>query len=439
MPTSVTAGAPLEPLLIEQVVTYLRVFGLLVGTPTILLAGFPGPDRPVIAWGIQLVLLLGTVALVVWRRSLRRGDAPLILAAGFVLDSLVIAGYVLAFSHLVPNVSWAMLFTLLADAALRYGVRGAVVGWVLAALLFVAQAQAHESATGTGMPAVGYLYVLGTLAGAAGVLAVFTTTLVRQARLARQQALALADANRVRDRLLAMSSHEFRGSLTAMRMAAGTVRTHLARLSPDRATALLDEVERQGNHLSRLVDDLFTVAQARSGEIEVRRRWDALPESVQVALTAASRHRDGHVLTVSSAPVSCHLDHERFQQVVRNLVENAYKYSPAGSRVAVVATHHHDLLEVRVADDGPGIPAADRERVFEPFTRRRDAAARSDSSGLGLYVVQQIVAAMDGCLDLHTSARGTEFVVALPAEARPLGHGGLRAVPDVSRSPAEHP
>jgi signal transduction histidine kinase len=423
-----SASAPLRPMRIEQVVTYLRVFGLVAGVPTLLLASFPGAARLQLAWGIQGVLLVGTVALVVWRHTMRPGDERAVLLAGFVLNAVVIAGYVLAFTHIEPNVAWAMVFTLLADAALRFGVRGAVVGWFVSALAYWVQAQAHEAATGVSTPVVAYVYVLATLAGAAGILAIFTVTMERQAKLAQQQALALADANRVRERLLAMSSHEFRGSLAAMMLAADTVRTNLARLGPERSATLLGEVDRHGKNLSRLVDDLFTVAQARNDSIEVRRRWDSLPESVQVALAAANRYREGHMLTVSVEPIACELDHERFQQVVRNLVENAYKYSSDGSRVVVIAAHIAGRVELRVGDDGPGIPAADRERIFEPFSRRRGTTGRSerDSSGLGLYVVQQIVAAMDGALELHTSSEGTEFVVSLPAQVSTT----LRTVPD---------
>jgi signal transduction histidine kinase len=422
-----SASTPLRPLRVEQVVTYLRVFGFLAGVPTIVLASFPGAPRLELAWGAQAVLLLGTLGLWLWRRHARVGDERYLLAAGFVVDALVIAGFVLAFSHLVPNVSWAMVFTLLADAALRFGVRGAVLGLVLSALLFVVQAQAHEAATGMVTTAVAYLYVLATLAGAAGILAVFTATLERQAMLAQQQALALSAANRVRERLLAMSSHEFRGSLAAMMLASETVRANLDRLGPERVSSLLAEVDRHGRHLARLVDDLFAVAQASSEAIRVRKRWDDLDASVGQALAAADRHRNGHHLTVSVEAVACELDHERLQQVVRNLVENAYKYSPAGSRVVVMGSYHDGRVELRVGDDGPGIPAADREHVFEPFGRRRGAAERHDSAGLGLYLVQQIVSALDGSLDLHTSSAGTEFVVVLPAAV------SLRSVPEVRK------
>ena len=426
-----STSMPLRPVRVEQVVTYLRVFGFVAGVPTIKLAqrSFPDSAHAHLAWGAEAVLLVGTLALWLWRRHARPSDEPLMLTAGFVVDALVIAGFVLAFSHLVPNVSWAMVFTLLADAALRFGVRGAVLGLVLSGLLFVVQAQAHEAATGDATTAAALVYVLATLVGAAGILSVFTATLERQAKMAQQQALALTDANRVRERLLAMSSHEFRGSLAAMMLASETVRANLDRLGPQRAVSLLAEVDRHGRHLSRLVDDLFAVAQASSEAIRVRPRWDDLDTSVEQALAAADRHRDGHQLTVSVEKVACELDHERFSQVARNLVETAYKYAPAGSRVVVMATHRDGRVELSVGDDGPGIPAAEREHVFEPFGRRRDAAARDDSAGLGLYVVQQIVSAMGGSLDLHTSSAGTEFVVVLPAAAAP----SLLTVPDVSR------
>jgi len=422
-----SSSMPLRPVRVEQVVTYLRVFGFTAGLPTIMLATFPDTAHAELAWGTEGVLLLGTLALWLWRRHARPSDERLLLAAGFVVDTMVIAGFVLAFSHLIPNVSWAMVFTLLADAALRFGVRGAVLGLVLSGLLFVVQVQAHEAATGVVTTAAALLYVLATLVGAAGILAVFTATLERQAVMAQEQALALSDANRVRERLLAMSSHEFRGSLAAMMLASETVRANLDRLGPERAVSLLAEVDRHGRHLSRLVDDLFAVAQASSEAIRVRKRWEDLDTSVEQALAAAERHRDGHQLTVSVEQVGCELDHERFIQVVRNLVENAYKYAPGGSRVVVMATHRDGRVELRVGDDGPGIPASEREHVFEPFGRRRDAAERHDSAGLGLYVVQQIVSAMGGSLDLHTSSAGTEFVVVLPAAAS----ASLQVVPDV--------
>lgn len=418
--------APLQPLRIEQFITYLRVFGLVAGVPTILLASFPGDIRHNLIWGTQAVLAIGTAMLVVWRRTIRPGDERALLVSGFVLDVSVITAYVLAFAHLQPNVSWVMVFTLLADAALRFGVVGAAVGPVLSGLLFVIQTRVHEAATGVGTPIASYLYVLGTLTGAAGVLAVFTVTMERQARTAQQQALALSDANRVRERLLAMSSHELRGSLTAMLLAANTVRSNIGRLSNDRAVALLGEVDRHGRNLTRLVEDLFAVARAHSEAIEIRRRWGDLAASVEIALAAASRHRDGHLLTVSVEPISCELDHERLQQVLRNLVENAYKYTPSGSRVVVMAAHTNHSLEVHVGDDGPGIPHADRERVFEAYRRHRDAEERADSSGLGLYLVKQIVTAMGGSVDLRTSSAGTEFAVVLPARVSTP----LRAVPD---------
>jgi signal transduction histidine kinase len=419
-----SASTPLGPLRVEQVMTYLRVFGLLAGLLAILLAAFPDAAHTRLAWGIEVVLLLGTVGLALWRHHLRPGDGPALQVGGFVVDALVICGYVLAFTHLRPNVAWVMVFTLLADAALRFGVRGAALGFGLSAVLYVLQAWAYEMVTGVATPAASYVYVIGTLAGAAGVLAVFTVTLERQARAARQQALDLADANRVRERLLAMVSHEFRGSLAAMTLAANTVRDNLARLGPQRAAGLLGEVDRHGRYLNRLVEDLVAVARASSDTAEVSRRWDDLPASVETALAAAARHRDGHHLTVSVEPVACEVDHERLQQVVRNLVENAYKYTPSHSGVTVTARHEGTHLLLRVADDGPGIPAAERDRVFEPFTRRA-AAGRGDSAGLGLYVVQQVVTAMGGSLDLRTSSGGTEFVVRVPAEVSPQ----LRSVP----------
>lgn len=430
-----TPVMPLQGLRVEQLMTYLRVFGLVVGVPTILLADFPDPQRLRLAWGIHAVLLLGTAGLALWRRHTRQCDETLVLVAGFVLDAIVIAGYVLAFSHLEPNVAWAMIFTLLADGALRFGFLGSLVGLILSGLLFIAQAQAHAAVTGDDTPLAAHLFVLGTLVGAAGLVAVFTTALARQARVSQRQALALADAQRFRERLLAMSGHEFRGSLAALVLATRTVRGNTARLGPERADALLREVERHARNLERLTEDLFAAARAEGQALQVDRRWDDLPSSLRVALVAAERFRDEHVVEMSVPPVACEIDHERVQQVVRNLVENAYKYAPAGSRVTVDAAQRDGHLEIRVGDAGPGIPPSEQERVFEPFRRRRGDSTDQDNAGLGLYVVKQLVAAMDGTVELHTSSRGSEFAIRLPAQTRAPSTGPTEGMTLNSKRP----
>jgi signal transduction histidine kinase len=412
-------AAPFHPVKVEEFVGYLRIFGLLAGLLLALLTDFPSRSSEVVAWATLTTLAVATVAMWGWVHSAQRPNAAMV-HVGFVVDTLLITGFVLAWAHLEPNVSWAVVFTLVADASLRYGVRGAVLGYLLAVPLFIAETWTHREITGEVTGVVGHLFVLSTLFGIAGVLGTFSHVVVQQARASHDQALALANALRVRERLIATSSHEYRGSLTAILLGVETVRTKSDRLSPARIQSTLDEVVRQTRHLERLVEDSLSVAQANTDDIGIRPRAADVADTIDLGIAAASRHRRGHLLEISVDRVTCELDHERLAQVVRNLVENAYKYSPEGSRVSVTTTYAADVLALKVADNGSGIPLADRERIFEPFRRRPGETDRADSVGLGLYLVKQIVAAMNGSIDLRTSSSGSDFVVRLPTPMIPV-------------------
>ncbi|HET7325880.1 MAG TPA: ATP-binding protein [Nocardioidaceae bacterium] len=407
-------NTPLSPSGVEQLVGYLRVFGLLAGVPLVLLTEFPDTAWFVLA--VATLAALSALTLVLWLAPRWSSWRPgVFVHVGFGADVVVIIGLVLAFAHVQPNVSWAAVFTLLADAALRYGVWGAVVGLLLGGALFAAQVQLHAAATGQPVDPAGYLFAASTLVGVAGALAGFSHAVDRQHRTTDEHARTLADAERVRDRLLAASAHELQGSLTAVHLGADTVRMHADQMTPQQIRTTLDVVVRQSAYLRRLVSDLLSVARAHSEDVSLTSTTADVADTIDGALAAANRHRDQHLLELSVPRMVADLDHERLQQVVRNLVENAFKYTPPGGRVSLSAQHHGDVFELRVADSGPGIPSADRERIFEPFRRRADSSERADSVGLGLYLVKQIVDAMDGTLDLYTSSTGSEFVVRLPA------------------------
>ena len=102
-------------------------------------------------------------------------------------------------------------------------------------------------------------------------------------------------------------------------------------------------------------------------------------------------------------------------------MENAYKYTPDRTRVAVTARATGDGVLVEVMDDGPGIPTEKRDQLFEAFSRIHETAAGREGVGLGLYVVSQLVAVMDGRLDLASSSKGTTFTIYIPCDHQPSG------------------
>ena len=111
-------------------------------------------------------------------------------------------------------------------------------------------------------------------------------------------------------------------------------------------------------------------------------------------------------------------DRERLRQVVQNLVDNAVKYSPAGSEVRVSARADDRIVRVEVQDQGPGIPLDDQKLIFEKFGRSVVAGGTKPGTGLGLFIARSIAEAHGGSLHVESApARGATFTLELPATA----------------------
>jgi signal transduction histidine kinase len=170
------------------------------------------------------------------------------------------------------------------------------------------------------------------------------------------------------------------------------------------------------DRLSRLVDDLLLLARAEEGDPRLRRREpveltallrDVVPAGARVPVTVAP----GDPQWTLGDPVA-------LRQVFDNLVTNAVRH--ASSRVTVAAGRSADRVVVTVTDDGPGIPAADRDRVFDRFTRLDDARTRdSGGAGLGLAIVRELVRLHGGTVTLGDAAPGLRVAVALQPDAEP--------------------
>jgi two-component system, OmpR family, sensor kinase len=154
----------------------------------------------------------------------------------------------------------------------------------------------------------------------------------------------------------------------------------------------------------------------QAGKLALHSDWAELDGIVEQALEAAATRRRGHRLEVFVEPLRCELDAQRLGQVIRNLVENAYKYTPERTRVGISARKTPRGRTIQIADAGPGIPVDQREALFEAFSRIDETNTGQDGVGLGLFVVSQIVSAMDGHIDLASSARGTSFEISIPCK-----------------------
>ncbi|MDT0463688.1 sensor histidine kinase [Streptomyces gibsoniae] len=232
-------------------------------------------------------------------------------------------------------------------------------------------------------------------------------------RLARtlNDLLARLDvATRHQRQFVADAAHELRSPLSSLHTQLEVAVRHPGSAAWDtRGPALIEESER----LSRLVDDLLRLARL-DAQPQLRKRPVDLDEIVSREVCHARLHT--HLLidrhAVSAARV--YGDEDALARVVRNLLDNSMRY--AVDRIDVSLRVRDSIACLVVADDGPGIPVADRGRVFDRFTRLDGARARgTGGSGLGLAIVHDIVAAHHGCVDIEDNAPGARIVIRVPA------------------------
>jgi heavy metal sensor kinase len=236
-------------------------------------------------------------------------------------------------------------------------------------------------------------------------------------------------------RLIADASHELRTPLAAMR-AEIDVSLRADSLSPAARDVLLstrDEVDRLG----RTVDDLLTLATADEGGLSLRLERVDLAEvaSGVVGVVRPLAARRGVELVFSGSPAGVVADPARMGQAIRNVLENALEFSPAGAPVTVDVIADGETARCRVTDGGPGIPEGMRERVFDRFFRADPSRTRiTGGSGLGLAIVREIVASHGGTVRVVPGGHGTAIAIELPSAgpAAPAGDG----VATVRRIPA---
>lgn len=399
--------------------SYVRWFGFAFGILAISLeTSYPSRATQRAALFLVALLALGNVAIsTASHRCRARADHLRVAKAALAFDALVISGLVWLFAFEQPYVTWALLFLLPMEGALRYRLRGALTAAGGVAVFFVAQTMHRAALFDASFDLNTFVFVVGLATLVAGVTGAMADSWHAKSRAFEAQSIQLAEVDRLKDRFLAITSHEIRGPLAAIIAAVDTLRRRAGRLDGEQAANLLEMVSRQSRHLARLVDDLTVTSQLQAGKLVLRPEWTELDTTIRDALEAAGAKRRAHRLEVLVEPLRCEHDGARVGQIVRNLVENAYKYTPERTRVTVAARRAGDGIVIEVADEGGGIPPEMRERLFEAFTRIEGSGPGPEGVGLGLYVVSELVAAMGGHVDLASSSGGTSFTIHLPCSS----------------------
>ena len=231
---------------------------------------------------------------------------------------------------------------------------------------------------------------------------------------------ALAAAERRKNEFLAMLGHELRNPLGAISAAAGLLRVDSQRdPEPARAAAV---ITRQARHLARLVDDLLDVSRVTHGAISLAVRPLDLGEVVArtVETVRAVVEEGGRQVTVLTEPVWVEGDETRLEQIVSNLVTNAFKYTSPGGWIAVSVTRDGGHAVLRVEDDGIGISADLLPHVFDLFVQQARSSDRARGGlGIGLTLVRHLVDLHGGTVEAVSAGagKGATFIVRLPAAA----------------------
>ena len=252
------------------------------------------------------------------------------------------------------------------------------------------------------------LEAIGSLAG----LAIERARAVDQVTVHR----AAQESDRLRTALLDSVTHEFRTPLTGIKASVSSLLTTPS-LNDDQRKELLTVIDEESDRLNRLVGEASEMAQLDSGMVKLDLQPRNIAEAIDSALDATRHLLQKHKLEVSIAsglaPVN--VDVERIREVITHLLENAAKYSPAGTAITVTVERESRNIVVSVADRGPGIDSFEQPMIFEKFYRGRNQQYAAHGTGMGLAIAKVIVEAHGGTIGVVSQlGSGSVFSFTLP-------------------------
>lgn len=227
------------------------------------------------------------------------------------------------------------------------------------------------------------------------------------------------EIDRMKSSLISTVSHELRTPLAAIKGYATTLLAEDVQWDAASEREFLNIISSETDHLSVLVNDLLDMSRIEAGNLRVSRSGCDLRELVFQAASHA-HPLPGDRLKLDFAPdlPPVHVDAGRIESVLRNLIENAVKYSGEESPVYVSAFQENGRVLVKVADEGPGIPAEHREQIFSSFYRVENGLTRNTAgAGLGLTISRGFIAAHGGDIWVEPGDKGTCIAFTLPLES----------------------
>ncbi|MQA41381.1 hybrid sensor histidine kinase/response regulator [Rugamonas aquatica] len=234
-------------------------------------------------------------------------------------------------------------------------------------------------------------------------------------------------SSRIKDEFLAMLGHELRNPLAPIVTALKLMKLRGADIAPEQAV-----IERQVEHLVRLVDDLLDVSRIASGKVELRKETVQLADVLNRAIEMASPllEQKRHRLLVDVPGVRWHGDPARLAQVVSNLLSNAARYTPAGGHITLSTRIRQQTVQIQVTDDGSGIAPALLPHIFDLFVQGNRQLDRAKGGlGIGLALVRNLVQMHGGEVSAYSAGegRGSTFTITLPDSLVPEAEAEVAA------------
>ena len=244
-----------------------------------------------------------------------------------------------------------------------------------------------------------------------------------------------------KDEFLAMLGHELRNPLSAITSASSLI--GLAGAAPDTVLRARSIIQRQSQHLSRIVDDLLDLSRAMSGKILLARQATDLSTLVASCLETfrATGRTAGYRIAVDLAPGWVDGDPTRLEQIVSNLLDNALKYTPSGGAIDIALARAGDEVVLSVRDSGVGIPPELLPQVFDVFVQGAISIDRSQGGlGIGLSLVRRLVELHGGSVaaDSPGAGHGSSFTIRLPyaSQAEPAKRSAPALAPPEAGKPS---
>ncbi len=235
----------------------------------------------------------------------------------------------------------------------------------------------------------------------------------------KEEAKFQAEQEKLRANLLRSISHDLRTPLTSISGNAGMLFSDLDKLDKDTIRQMSEDIYDDSAWLTNLVENLLAVTKIEEGRVELKMQPHLIEEIVTEALQHISRKQEEHTITVrhDNELLLAKCDARLIIQVIINLVDNAIKYTPVGSHIHITTAGDQDTIEIRIADNGAGVPDSEKEKIFEMFYSGSNPIADCRRSlGLGLSLCRSIVNVHGGTITVSDNQpTGTAFTFTIPA------------------------